>query len=283
MIHFKKVAIIGVGLIGGSIGKALKELKLADEVVGIFRSSGPKITKAIKIGAVDTGATDIYKGVQDTDLVIIATPVGRIVSVAREVFKYANQGCIITDVGSTKERLVKDIDRFAQTRHKAHFIGGHPMAGSEKNGIEFARCDLFKNAPCILVKTRHTDPESLYKVSMLWQALGAEVVIMSPNTHDRIVANISHLPHLVACSLLNSVCTKDMVLSSGGFKDTTRIASSNPLLWRDIILTNEEYILNAIERLQVRLTKLKQFVRTGNATGILKELKKAKQKRDKLN
>lgn len=287
MVHFKKVVIIGVGLIGGSIGKAIRRLKLADEVIGIFRSQKPKVksqksemTEAIKLGAIDICTQNLREGVKDADLVIIATPVKRIASIAKKVSNYAPKGCIITDVGSTKKSIVSSAE--SALSRGIYFVGGHPMAGSEKKGVEFCNDRLFEGAVCILTSTDRTYAKALNKVLKLWEAIGSKVIIVSPDTHDIAVARISHLPHIVACSLLNIINNKEASFCSGGFRDITRIASSDPLIWRDICLENRDNIIDAIDRFSLRLAKLKKLISAQDAKKLMKEFRQAKKIRERI-
>jgi len=273
---FKKVTIIGVGLIGGSIGMALKREELAKLVCGVGRRRS-SINKALRAGAIDTGTLRLETGIKGADLIIIATPVSTIKQYLLKIARTHETPCIITDAGSTK----KDIVSLAQNALPAglKFVGAHPLAGSEKRGPEHSCAGLFKNSITILTKTSKTDASSLKKVRRMWEAVGAKCRIMAPAEHDKIVAAISHLPHIVACTLVNSAEGASLGFAAGGFKDTTRIASSDPAMWRDIILTNRKSILSALKKFERSLRKMT----APDSDRLLAELKKAKRKRDEIN
>ncbi|MCX5686245.1 MAG: prephenate dehydrogenase/arogenate dehydrogenase family protein, partial [Candidatus Omnitrophica bacterium] len=190
MKQFNKIAIIGVGLIGGSIGLAVKKRKLAGEVVGVFRRRST-LKKALRHKAVDRGTMSVREGVFDADLIILATPVRSIVAAASQAIKCAKAGAIITDVGSTKGLIVNRIEDMLSKSRSLNFIGSHPMAGSEKQSVEFARHDLLEDTPCIVTRTGKTDVSSLEKIISFWKALGTKVKVMSPSEHDRGVSLIS--------------------------------------------------------------------------------------------
>jgi len=274
-IMFKKVTIIGVGLIGGSIGLALKRKRLAKVVCGVGRRRS-SINRAIKKGAIDKGFLNLEAGIKDADLIIIATPVGMIKKYIAKIAKAAKAPCIITDAGSTKSEIVS----LAQKALPAHlkFVGAHPLAGSEKRGPEHSHAGLFKSSVVILTKTPKTNLSALRKVQRIWQAVGARCGVMSPARHDKIVAAISHLPHIVACALVNSAGEDALKFAASGFRDTTRIASSDAMLWRDIILTNRRPVLAALAQFQRSLRKMT----AADAGKLSAELKKAKRKRDSL-
>jgi len=281
MKRFNKVTIIGVGLIGGSIGLAIKKKRLAGEVIGVFRRY-PTLKKALKHKAVDKGTMSVEEGVRDADLIILATPVHKIVTIAGEAVKYAKGGAIITDVGSTKAWIVNKIESMLSKNRSISFVGSHPMAGSEKNSVEFARRDLLKNAPCIVTRTGRTDGRSLKRVLNFWKALGAKVKVMSPSEHDRSVSLISHLPHLVAFGLAGAVPLRDIALAAEGFKDTTRVASSDPELWADIFLTNRKEIAKACGIFEKYYGDILKAVAKGDYKKTVKLLRSAKSKRDKF-
>lgn len=283
MKRFNKITIIGVGLIGGSIGLAVKKRRLAKEVVGVFRRAST-LRRAIKRGAIDRGAMDIRSGVNGSDLVVIATPVSLIPGIASEVIRNAEDGCIITDAGSTKCWIVNAVEKMvSRGRRRVYFVGSHPMAGSEKAGVEAAYPELLKSAACIVTRTKRTDGRALRVVSGFWKALGARVSIMSPAAHDRRVSFISHLPHIVAFSLAGSVDTADLKYAAEGFRDTTRVASSDPGLWVDIFLTNRIDILASSRAFEKNLKKILAAIKNGDRAETAKLLARAKAKRDKLS
>ena len=281
MKQFNKIAIIGVGLIGGSIGLAIKNKRVAGAVIGVFRRKST-LKKALKYKAVDKATMSIADGVKDADLVIVASPVHSIPKIIKESAKYAKRGAILTDAGSTKEWIVNLVEKSLSKSRKVHFVGAHPMAGSEHAGVEFARADLFKKAPCIITKTAGTDKVSLNRIIKFWSTLGAKVKVMSPASHDRSVSLISHLPHIVAFGLAGSVPVKELQYAAEGFKDTTRVASSDPELWADIFLTNKKEILKASSFFQNYYKGILKAISKGDHSKTVGFLKRAKSKRDKL-
>ncbi|OQW98591.1 MAG: hypothetical protein BWK68_00410 [Elusimicrobia bacterium A5] len=274
------VSIIGVGLIGGSIGLAIKKSGLkVKKVIGIGRNL-ERLKLAKKIGAVDEITTDINEGVKNADIVFVCLPVGLIAQTTKSIFPYCKKDAIITDVGSVKQPIVNDIEKFLNTYHlplTAVFIGGHPIAGSEKTSVKYASKDLFENAVVVLTPTEKTDRKSLDIVKKLWEKMKAKVKIMSPTRHDRILAMTSHLPHAVAFALVNSA--DNFEFAGTGFKDTTRIASSDPEMWADIIFNNRTNVRCAIKRIKFELGKIEKEKTVKKLVDIFK---KAKTKRDKI-
>jgi len=280
-VIFKKVAILGVGLIGGSIGEAIKKKRLAATVIGIGHRAS-SIAEAHKRGAIDKGTLDAVKGVAGADLVIIATPVCLIPAAARRISRSLKKGCVVTDVGSTKAEIVRSLERILPKG--VDFVGSHPLAGSEKRGISFAQDDLLKGSVVIMTKTKKTKASSLNRLSRFWRSLGVErVAIRSPEDHDRIVAEISHLPHIAAAALVNTANEKSLEFASSGFKDTTRIAASDPAIWRDICVTNRKQIVKALERYEKNIATLKKLIKGGSAARLKKEFERSKKRREKLS
>ncbi len=280
MRRFNKVTIIGVGLIGGSIGLAIKKRGLAKEVVGVFRRS-PTLRKALKYKVVDSGVMSIRDGVRRADLIILATPVYLIPELARQAAKYAEKGTIITDVGSTKAWIITEVNRRLKNK-SVFFVGSHPMAGSERAGAEFSRNNLLEGSPCIVTATSQTDKAALKAVVNFWKSLGANVEIMDPAAHDRNVALISHLPHVVAFSLAGAVPGKALRYAAEGFKDTTRVASSDPILWAEIFLTNRKELAKACLDFERYFNKMRKAISGDNLRDMVRLLKASKAKRDKF-
>lgn len=273
------VSIIGVGLIGGSIGLAIKSSKLKiKNVIGIGRNV-KRLKLARKIGAADEITTDIKKGVKDADIVFVCLPVGLIAKTIKNIIPFCKKNVIITDVGSVKAPIVNEIDRFLTTHYllltTSCFIGGHPIAGSEKTSVKYASKDLFKNAAVVLTPTNKTDKKSLDIVKKLWEKMKAKVKIMSPHRHDKILSMTSHLPHAVAFALVNSA--DNFEFAGNGFKDTTRIASSDPEMWADIIFNNRTNVRQAIKRMKFELEKIEK---AKTKEELVKIFRKAKMKRD---
>jgi prephenate dehydrogenase len=242
---FRRVAIIGVGLIGGSLGLTLRKLSLAEVVVGAGRNP-ENIHLAVKRGALHQGYKTAAEAVANAELVYLSTPVKAIIPTLKEILPYLSPDTIITDAGSTKAEVVRQAESILPPG--IFFIGGHPMAGSEQSGIKAASDCLFNNAFYILTPTEKSSLTALAKLKSLAKSLGARIVEMSPEKHDCIVAAISHLPHLIAACLVNTLLAfpdkeNFLPLAAGGFKDTTRIAAGNPEMWRDIFLSNQEMVL----------------------------------------
>ena len=278
---FNKVTIIGVGLIGGSIGLAIKKKGLAKEVTGVFRRAST-MKRALRRKAIDKGSLNIEEGTRNADLIIIAAPVRAIPSLAEKAFEYAKRGAIITDAGSTKRWIVERVERRLGGRRSAFFVGSHPMAGSEQAGVESASADLLGNAPCIVTKTAATDKAALRKIVRFWSSLGANVSVMTPGEHDERVSFISHLPHLIAFSVAGAVPERFLRYAAEGFRDTTRVASSDPELWADIFLTNKKEILKSARKFEKFYRKLLKALRDDNHQAVVKLLAAAKAKRDKF-
>jgi len=248
---FKKITIIGVGLIGGSLGLALKEKKPNFKIVGIDKQE--IIEKAITRGAIDEGTVDIEEGIKEADIVIVATPVKTILNILTQIYPFLKKGCLVTDTGSTKQQIVQKANKVLSK--DIFFIGGHPMAGSEECGIESADPYLFHNKTYILTPTHKSNLVALEKISLLIKMIGAKKLILDPLEHDRIVSAVSHLPQIIAVSLINAIGELALRRNNNnyfkaigeGFKDMTRIASSPYKMWEDICETNQENILEMIQ------------------------------------
>ncbi len=275
---FRRVTIIGLGLIGGSLAFAIKKEGLAKEVVGVSRRRST-IRRALARKIVDSATLDVKKGIKGSDLVILATSVLKIIDIARKISPYLSKSAILIDAGSTKKEIVNKIEKILP-RGGVSFIGSHPLAGSEKAGIEHINKRLFKGAYCILAKTKKTDAKALNKAKRFWRALGMKVEVMSPEKHDRLLSRISHLPHVTATALMNACGKKELRLAAGGLKDTTRIASSKPGLWKDIFITNRSNIANDIGLLKKELSKIESALKKKDTARLMSLLRKAKSIRD---
>ncbi len=273
------VAIVGVGLIGGSIGLALRERKLAGRVVGIGRRQ-ESLRAARRVGAVDHTTIDMEKGVAEAELVIVCTPVGRIVEDVRKAAAHCPEGALITDTGSTKQTIVAELDQGLP--RGCRFLGSHPLAGSEKTGATFARADLFEGRIAIITPTKNTRAEDFDVLEQFWQALGSVVVQLQPDEHDRALALTSHLPHIVASALVSVVPEKYFRLAGPGLNDTTRIALGDAELWAQIFTLNRDNVFSAIEQFSAGLSALQSAVREGNHDEIIRLLTLAKKNRDAL-
>ncbi|HWC50630.1 MAG TPA: prephenate dehydrogenase/arogenate dehydrogenase family protein [Nitrospira sp.] len=286
-LHFNQAVIIGVGLIGGSLGMILRRKGLASTVVGAGRRI-ENLKTAVSVGAIDRYVVDPSEAVKEADLVILATPVDTYERHLQEWASCLRPGAIVTDVGSVKGELVERSER--QMPAGVHFVGAHPIAGKEKTGAAAGSEDLFTGRRCILTPTKQTDPRALEHVQSLWQAAGATVLTMDPHLHDRILGAVSHLPHVAAFALMNAlvdirseVPSLDLAgHSGGGLRDTTRIAASSPEMWRDIFLWNKDNVVACILAYERSLGELRQLIQTGDGAGIEKLLERAKNEREKF-
>lgn len=285
MLLVKRLAVIGVGLIGGSFARILREKGAVAEIVGIGRGEA-NLKRAVELGVIDSYSLDPKEGVRGADLVFVSTPVCSIPTVVAEIAPYLAPGCIVTDGGSVKESVVKACEPLMPAG--TFFVGGHPIAGTEHSGVDASFATLYQGKRCIVTPTDNTDAAALAKVVSLWEIAGSRVPLMNPVQHDRMVAAISHLPHMVAYSLVNAVDGYDrfggelLAFSAGGFRDFTRIASSDPVMWRDIALTNREAILETMDFFSGYLAKLRKLVDDGDAGGLEAFFLNSKQKRDAI-
>ncbi len=264
--YIPELAVVGVGLIGGSLALALKAVGAVGRVVGIGRGRA-NLETALELGIVDTISTELGAA-SNSDVVFLATPVLSLGEVAAGLAPHLKSGAILTDGGSVKAEVVHAVEPHLPAH--VHFVPGHPIAGTEKSGAEAAFASLYQGRRCILTPTDETDPAALELVRRMWQVAGSEVVLMDIEKHDRILAAISHLPHMVAYSLVNAVGSYDryeeniLDYSAGGFRDFTRIASSDPSMWRDIALGNREALLEMMELFEKFFAELKEDVRSGD-------------------
>jgi prephenate dehydrogenase len=282
-MNFGVVAIVGTGLIGGSIGLGLKERGLATTIIGVGHRK-ISINKALKIKAIDEGTTSIEKAVKNADIIILATSVSLIPDHAKKIIPLMKKSAILTDVGSTKNYIVSQINNEIKSRcgrEKPNFIGAHPLAGSEQRGIESARSDLFEGSVCVLTPTSLNSKQGITRLSNMWKALGARISIMTPSKHDEILAFVSHLPHFVASSLAGVIDEKHWKFAAGGLRDTTRIASGDPELWLSISKQNKKEIIEALRCFSEEIKCTLNDLERGNDKKLLGRLKKAKTVRDK--
>ncbi|WP_347275071.1 prephenate dehydrogenase [Candidatus Kuenenia sp.] len=278
MMQFGNVCIVGPGLIGGSIGLALRKRNLAETVIGIGHRAS-SLESALKIGAIDVGHLNADNAVKNADIVILATSVGKIVEFAKQVIPFMKNNSVLTDVGSTKSYIVRQITK--DMRDDVSFVGAHPIAGSEKRGIDHASPDLFEGCICFITPF-NSNKKAVETISHLWSFLGAKVENISPERHDELLAYVSHLPHLAASCLVNAIAEDDLAYGANGLKDTTRVASGDPELWRDIFGQNRENTIKSIDRFVAELTAFKNDLLSGNKDMILKRLKQAKISRDSI-
>lgn len=279
----KRLAVIGVGLIGGSFALALREAGIVETVVGID-SDRSNLELALSRGIIDEVAVDACSGVSTADVVLISVPVCSIAPVLRSIAQVLPPGCIVTDGGSVKAAIVSECDALIPSG--CSFVGGHPIAGTENSGAAAAFPGLFRGKRCILTPGDTSDAKAIDTVSRLWAAAGADVCQMEAGHHDRIFAEISHLPHAIAYTLVHAVGTADVegenVLSytAGGFRDFTRIASSDPVMWRDISLMNKDALLASIDGFTASLAELRRRIDCDDSTGLTEFFTTAKKFRD---
>ncbi len=284
-VHFKKVAIIGVGLIGGSLAMALKHRRMADTIVGIGRGL-PNLETAKRLGVVDSIAQDVGSAVAGCDLVVVAVPVLQIGKTIKKAVPGLKPPCIITDVGSVKKAIIDEVEPFLPAG--ISYVPGHPIAGTENSGVEAAMVHLYNERVCVLTPTSKTPPEDTEKVKEMWETAGSKVVIMDAAAHDAVLSAISHLPHVIAYTLVNTVAAAGeknagfLGCSAGGFRDFTRIASSSPEMWTDICAMNRDNIIGMIDDFQRHLEALKRLIARGDLKGIMAHFEMAKKVRDSV-
>lgn len=283
--EFRRVAVIGVGLIGGSFGMALRDRGLAEVVVGVGRNEG-RLQRAADLGAVDSWTLDLREGVTGADLVYIATPVGLVFDFVAKALPSVGPDCIITDAGSTKAEICRRADALVGDR--ATFVGGHPMAGSEEAGVEAARSDLFEGSTYVLTPTSATKREAVEKMRRVAEGIGARTLVMDPEAHDRCVAVISHFPHVMAAALAllaqqESERNPDLLdLVAGSFRDMTRVAGSPPVLWRDICMSNVNAVSEAAAEFGRLVDQAVELMQTGDARSLEDWFAGAKLVRDSI-
>ena len=282
-VQFRKITIIGVGLLGGSIGLAVRRRKLARQTAGFVRRRA-SLKDCERAGAVDFATTDLLAAVWDADLVILCAPLGQMHPLAARMLPALKPGAIVTDVGSVKAGVVRELETLI-ARSRAHFVGSHPLAGAEKTGVNAARADLFVNTVCVMTPTKKTNQAVLKKVEQFWKAMGSRVLRLTPEIHDSLVSRSSHLPHIVAAALASHVLNPaqpkhQAALCANGFRDTTRIASGSPEMWRDIALANRKNLAKSLDAFIADLQKFQRLVKKGDAKTMAEFFETAKQRRD---
>jgi prephenate dehydrogenase len=272
---FEKMLVIGVGLLGASLAKACKERSIVDEVVGYGRNR-ENLEKAKELNIIDHCPFELSEAVRDADLIVLCTPVSTIVPLIQNLISQVKPGALITDVGSVKDSVVHDADKVVP--EGIFFVGSHPIAGGENSGLEASTAKLYQDAKCIVTPTDKTDKAALDKISALWHAVGMRVINLTTDEHDFIFGAVSHLPHIVAYALMNTLGAlktpenRDVTAFSGaGLKDITRIASSDPVMWRDICLSNRNHSLDLIDRFENKLKKIRNIIEKGDGQELKKE------------
>jgi prephenate dehydrogenase len=283
--EFKRVTIIGVGLIGGSLGMALCRSGLAKEVIGAG-SRLKNLSVAVEMGAVNRIVSSPEEGAVGADLVVIATPVSATIPVLKKILPYLTPGAVITDVGSTKAAITGQAEKLLP--EGISFVGGHPMAGSERAGVRAADPYLFENAFYLITPNAGTPPDALKKVKMLAEGVGAKVVEIEPELHDFAIAAVSHLPHMLAATLVNAVAgmpdsEKFLPLAAGGFRDTTRVAAGNPVMWRDIFVTNRVCMQEVLRFFRAELDYFESLIAGEKEEAVHRKLERAREVRSGLS
>ncbi|OGW37369.1 MAG: hypothetical protein A2Y97_05610 [Nitrospirae bacterium RBG_13_39_12] len=279
-LFFNRVTVLGVGLIGASFALALKKNGLCNEIIGYGRSD-KNLKMAKEQAIIDSFELDPAAACKGSNLILFATPVGSFVDIANKIRMSLSSGALITDVGSVKGKLVRDIE--ALMPKGSCFVGAHPIAGSNNSGINSASADIFIGAKCIITPTENTDKKALEKVIAIWETMGSNIKLINADEHDKIYALVSHLPHLIAYAIVNTVADIDssyLNFSGRGFMDTTRIASSSPELWRDICVLNKDNLLESIEIFKNNLDRLSQYLRVYDSESLEKDFKKARTLRE---
>ena len=277
---FNKVCIIGLGLIGGSIGLSLKRLNSSSQVVGYAKTKST-LKRAVERGLVDKVEENLINAVNDADFVILATPLSMFKSIIGEISPFLKEGCIISDTGSAKLSVIKELKNIIPGN--IEFVPGHPIAGTEESGPDSGFAELFDNRWCILTPTEDNTSNAIHLVKKFWESLGSKVEIMEPSHHDKVLAITSHIPHLIAFNIvgtannLANVTEKEVVkYSAGGFRDFTRIAASDPKMWSDIFTYNSEAVLEMLELFSNDLAKLKDAVKKKDSDFLFSNFEKTR-------
>jgi prephenate dehydrogenase len=278
----KRIALVGVGMIGGSFALAVRRAGLAGTIVGVDRDAAA-LERAASLGVIDTAASSVSEGVRGADLVMVAVPVRAVPGVLHDVALALEPHAVVTDVGSTKTEVV----RTAREELRAsfpRFVPGHPIAGREASGVEAALADLFKGARVVLTPAPETEAGAVELVRGCWEAIGGRVTLLDPQAHDRIFAAVSHLPHLLSFALVSEIASRPdaaelLGFAAGGFRDFTRIAASSPEMWRDIALQNREALLAELDRYGARLAVFRELVARGEGAGLERLMAEARSAR----
>jgi len=283
MNHWRKITLVGVGLLGGSLGHSIRQRRLADRVVGYVRREA-SVAECVRLGAVDHAERDLPRAVAEADLIILCTPLAQMRELSELMLPRVKPGALVTDVGSVKGSVVQELEPlFASVG--AHFVGSHPMAGAERMGVSAASPDLFVKAICIITPTPQSPPELVRSLEAFWTAVGALPLRLTPDAHDDLVSRSSHLPHVVAAELANYVLSpvhpkEQAMLCANGFRDTTRIAAGSPEMWRDISLANRKNLARVLGVFIEDLQEFQLALEKEDVKAIAEFFEKAKQRRD---
>jgi prephenate dehydrogenase len=278
-LHFETIAIVGVGLIGGSIALAVKERGVARTVIGVGRNPA-RLDEALQRELIDEAFVNLAIVARRADLTIFCTPVDRIIAGVREGARTAKEGSLITDAGSVKGSICRALE--VGLPQRVEFVGSHPLAGSEKQGFEHADQQLFENRFCVMTPVETTSTKALATIREFWKTLGSTVIEMSPEMHDRTLAETSHLPHLVAAALATTLSPENEPLAATGFRDTTRIAAGDVDLWAAIFMGNRDPMLASLSRYEETLAHFRRAIEQYDASALKLLLKAAKMRRDRL-
>ncbi len=283
-MRWKKVTLVGVGLLGGSLGMALRKRRLAESVVGFVRRAA-SVAECESLGAVHLATLDLLQAVEGADLIVLCTPIAQMRKLVEQLLPALSTGAIVSDVGSVKGSVVRDLEALV-AKAKANYVGSHPMAGAEKMGVVAARADLFEGAVCVVTPTRKSAPAAVRQVEQLWKGVGSRVLRLTPKAHDDLVSRSSHLPHVVAAQLANLILAPEHpkeqgTLCANGFRDTTRIASSSPEMWRDIALANRQNLSRALQTFAAGLQDFRQALQKGDGQTISKFFEQARERRER--
>lgn len=282
-VYFAKVSIIGVGLIGGSIARSLKKNNLCGKITGYSRRE-QELQKAVELGVIDDYRLSMREAAKEADLIIISVPLGLFEKVFTEIKDVISENTLITDAGSAKSSVINTAAKVFGELPKG-FVPGHPIAGNEKSGVSASFDSLFENRCTIITPTEYSSSQAVSDVTQLWEGIGASVVSMSAEHHDLVLAATSHLPHVLAFSLVDTLSqmhehSEIFRFAAGGFRDFTRIASSDPVMWRDICLHNKTAILAVLKNFESQLKRVEQAITEQNSETIEKLFSRAKKARD---
>ena len=281
---FDCVALIGIGLIGSSLARALRSRGLARRITACARSAATR-DKVLELGLAESVHADPAEAVAEADLVVICTPIGAYAAIAEAIAPHLKPGAIVSDVGSVKQAVIRDVGPCVPAG--VHFVPGHPIAGTERSGPEAGFAELFEDRWCVLTPPPGTDEAAVERVAALWRACGSDVELMDPGHHDKVLAMTSHLPHIIAYTIVGTATDLEtstqaevVKFSAGGFRDFTRIAGSDPVMWRDIFLNNREAVLEILQRFSEDLTALQRAIRWGEGETLESLFKRTRVLRD---
>jgi len=282
-VIFNQVCIIGVGLIGGSLARALRQSKSVKTIIGCGRNES-KLQRAVELGVIDQYNCDPATAVENADAVVLAVPLGVMPDILQKIASHLSENCLLTDVGSAKASVVSAVKSVFGSLPK-NFVPAHPIAGTEKSGVEASFAELFQHRRVIITPTKSSDNDYIELTRKMWAACGAEVVNMDVEHHDDVLAATSHLPHMLAFSLVDTLARRDdrqeiFDYAAGGFRDFTRIASSDPDMWHDICLANQTALLKSLEQYGDDLKRLTEAVRQSDSGYLKQTFRRAKQARD---